>query len=160
MGLPRDFNRRCLNHRRASVSAQPSSHLQCLVDPQGASPSPLLNVEHNRNGKNGNLHRQPSSLLQWLVDSKGASPSPLKVERKYQGKVKGWGMVADEDIAAHDIILSVPLTATITSQVRENIEPFNLGPILQIGNNTVFLVGAQHHSFSLHTSDRGMGVEG
>ena len=35
----------------------------------------------------------------------------------------------------------------------------NLDPILQLGNNTVFLVGTQNPLFSLQTSNS-MGVEG
>lgn len=60
---------------------------------------------------------QPTSLLQWLIASQNASPPSLKVERTYQGPDRGWGLVATQDIPADGVILSVPLTAAITSQV-------------------------------------------
>ncbi len=54
---------------------------------------------------------QPS-LLQWLVHKHDALPRDLKVERKYVGS-SGWGLVALEDIAPDELILSVPWSVVI-----------------------------------------------
>ncbi|KAL4421162.1 hypothetical protein ABPG77_000797 [Micractinium sp. CCAP 211/92] len=59
--------------------------------------------------------RQRVALLDWLVRSQGAEPSCLKVERRWRDEAFGWCLVATTDIEPEEVILSVPLTAAITS---------------------------------------------
>jgi hypothetical protein len=59
---------------------------------------------------------QPTVLLDWLVERCGATPACPKVERRYVSDEVGWCLVATADIEPEEVILSVPLTAAITSE--------------------------------------------
>jgi hypothetical protein len=70
-----------------------------------------------RSGKGPAPPHQPTSLLDWLVEQQGAEPRQLRVERAFFGDGRGWGLAATHDIAAEEVILSVPLPVAITSEV-------------------------------------------
>ena len=55
-------------------------------------------------------------MLDWLVQQRGATPSSPKLERRFVDDAAGWCLVATEDIEGDEVVLSVPLTAAITSE--------------------------------------------
>jgi hypothetical protein len=60
-------------------------------------------------------HHAETALFDWLVQQ-CATPACPKVERRYVSDDVGYCLVATKQVAPAEVILSVPLTAAITSE--------------------------------------------
>ena len=99
-----------INHQPAGTPQQTTCHTTAAASSASAQQQPAGQPAPG-------AAPDPNAALDWLVRDCGASPSRLKVERRYMGPEAGWGLVAAADVEPEEVLLSVPLTAALTSEV-------------------------------------------